>query len=293
MKTYLCAVSPSAPENYHLGVQSNTWGVTEQYRARIEQTKPGDLLVFISSRAIRSIHRIESKVYEDKGLIWPPRDGDPYVLRIKISDPLYVGEIPSEEFSRKISFMTEVQQWGGTIQGLNGVFNNRLSDTDVAYLQSRLRKVEPKVVQVAEATTKKTPHTADGAKALFRFFEKDVLSALNRLLPSLGLRRYNGKDFPGEYDLGYGGNVVLCIDNQTGDLVVVDFNRGEAPNETLLRLLHYMSWVRQHLAEKKDVRGVVLAESAESALSAIVKEVPNVSIKCYRLGIELLDGKSA
>ncbi len=27
MRTYLCVVSPRFPENYHIGVQSQTWGV--------------------------------------------------------------------------------------------------------------------------------------------------------------------------------------------------------------------------------------------------------------------------
>ena len=76
---------------------------------------------------------------------------------------------------------------------------------------------------------------------------------------------------------------------EDGDLVVVDFNRGEAPSDTLLRLLHYMSWVRQNLAETKDVSGVILTESAKESLKAIVSEVPNVTLRYYRIGIELLD----
>jgi hypothetical protein len=110
---------------------------------------------------------------------------------------------------------------------------------------------------------------------------------------ALGLARYNGADFPAEYDLGYGGNVILCRDLQSGDLVVVDFNRGEAPTDTLIRVLHYMSWARQTLAGTKDVRGIILTESANEALSAVVKEVPNVSLRFYRIGIELLGDERA
>jgi hypothetical protein len=77
-------------------------------------------------------------------------------------------------------------------------------------------------------------------------------------------------------------------DAKTKDFVVVDFNRGEAPTETLIRVLHYMSWVRQTLAGSKDVRGIILTESANEALSEIIKEVPNVDLRFYRIGIELL-----
>lgn len=293
MNTYLCVVSPRFPENYHLGVTSKTWGVEERYRRRIAHVEPGDILVFIAANAIRSIHRIESAPYVDEAPLWPAKDGDIFPHRIKISAPLFSGAIPTSEFATTIRFMKAAQRWGGTIQGANGVFNNRLTAKDLTYIKSRLAAVEEPIAAVAEAAPKLPSRTTDSTKALFRFFEKDVLAALNRLLPALGLRRYNGKDFPGEYDLGYGGNVVLCIDVKTDDLVVVDFSRGEAPNETLLRTLHYMSWVRQHLAEKMDVRGIILAESADEVLSAIVKEVPNVAIKCYRLGIELLDAEAS
>ena len=50
-----------------------------------------------------------------------------------------------------------------------------------------------------------------------------------------------------------------------------------------------MSWARQTLAKGKDVRGIILAESANAALSDIVKEVPNVELRFYRIGIELLN----
>jgi RecB family endonuclease NucS len=112
-------------------------------------------------------------------------------------------------------------------------------------------------------------------------------------LPTLGLTRFNGADFPAEYDLGYGGSVILCRDIRTDALVVEDFNRGEAPTERLIRLLHYMSWAHQNLAGTKQVRGVILSESANQALSHILREVPNVALRFYRIGIELLGEESA
>jgi hypothetical protein len=186
------------------------------------------------------------------------------------------------DFVPKISFMRAVDVWTGTIQGPNGVFNDRLTDSDVNFIKSRLRKIsvsEPQIVRAAEQPE---------IKNLFRIIGSDVLESLKRLLPSLGLSRLNGADFPAEYDLGYGGNVILCKDTKNGEFVVVDFNRGEAPTETLIRVLHYMSWVRQTLAGSKQVRGIILSESANPALSEIVKEVPNVELRFYRIAIELL-----
>ena len=190
-------------------------------------------------------HRVESEVYEDTRPLWPPKDEDLFPFRIKISKPLYVGTIRKEDFVPEISFMSVVDAWGGTIQGASGVFNDRLTEKDVDFIKNRLVRVaEPR------ADVKETLRAAEEPKiqSLFRLIGSDVLESLKRILPSLGLVRYNGTDFPAEYDLGYGGNVVLCRKVENGDLVVVDFNRGEAPIDTLLRLLHYMSWVRQNLA---------------------------------------------
>ena len=264
MKTYLCAVSPQLPENYQLGLQAQTWGVERRYRDRIAKVRVGDELIFLSG-VIKSIHRIESQVFEDDSLIWPPKDGDRFPFRIRINAPLYRGALPSKEFVPNISFMRDKEAWGGTIQGASGVFNDRLTNADVDFIKSRLHRItqpEPEAARVAEQPR---------IQNLFRIVGADVLESLKRLLPALGLTRYNGSDFPAEYDLGYGGNVILCRD-RSGDLAIVDFNRGEVPSTTLIRVLHYMSWARQTLAKGKDVRGIILAESADDALFHIVKE---------------------
>src|SRR6266480_48347 len=141
MKTFLCVVSPRFPENYHIGVQARTWGVESKYEDRIKQTSIGDEIVFLAARQIRSIHKIDSEVYEDSHPLWPPKDGDLFPYRIKISRPTHVGEISSAEFVPNISFMRAVDVWTGTIQGRNGVFNDRLTPEDVAFIKSHLRSV--------------------------------------------------------------------------------------------------------------------------------------------------------
>lgn len=287
MKTFLCVVSPRFPENYHIGVQARTWGVEARYKNRIDKTSPGDEIVFIVGGKIRSVHQIESPVFRDDTPLWPPKDQDFFPFRIMISAPTHAGEIASSKFAKQISFMRTAQAWGGTIQGASGVFNDRLTDADVAFIKNNLNRTAQPEVQAARAAEQ------PAIQNLFRLIGSDVLESLKRLLPALGLERYNGRDFPAEYDLGYGGNVILCRDITIGDLVVVDFNRGEAPTETLIRVLHYMSWARQALAGSKNVRGVILTESANDALSQVVKEVPNVSLKLYRIGIELIDDNGA
>jgi hypothetical protein len=53
-----------------------------------------------------------------------------------------------------------------------------------------------------------------------------------------------------------------------------------------------MSWARQNLSGSKDASGIILTESANESLKAIVSEIPNVTLRFYRIGIELV-GESA
>jgi hypothetical protein len=53
----------------------------------------------------------------------------------------YIGAISKEVFKEAISFMKVVDVWGGTVQGASGVFNDRLTEDDVAFIKSHLRAV--------------------------------------------------------------------------------------------------------------------------------------------------------
>jgi hypothetical protein len=287
MPNYLCQVSPRYPENYQIGLRAQRWGVERRYAHRIAAVKPGDMLVFLAAQQIQSIHRIESEPFVEERVLWPPKDGDPFPHRVRISAPLWRGSIAKDVFSKQLSFMRG-KTWGGTVQGANGVFNPKLTDRDMAFLKSLLEKVEPQAHVQIEKPAARVAESGAGQPAMFRILGQEILLAINSVLPQLGLQRFNGLDFPAEYDLGYGGNVVLCRDQGNGALVVVDFTSGEVPNEVLLRILHYMSWTRQNVATNEDVRGIILAETTGDALQAMVGEVPSVQMVRYRLGIELL-----
>jgi hypothetical protein len=287
MKTFLCVVSPTFPENYYIGISAGKWGVEERYKQRIGKVSVGDELVFIADQKIKSIHRIESPVNFEDSPLWPPKKGDLFPWRIKISAPLFKGAIPKDVFKDQISFMRG-KVWGGTIQGASGVFNERLNQEDMAFIKANLSSVQIEAEMPEPADSKSQEPTK-----MFKILNNEVLSTLNQILPSLGLQRYNGADFPAEYDLGFGGNIILCRDQSNSDLVVLDFINGDADDESLLCLLHYMSWVRQNLSKKEGVRGVILCGSSSKSLELVVLEVPNVQIAKYRLGIQLLNSDVA
>ncbi len=135
------------------------------------------------------------------------------------------------------------------------------------------------------------PVAAERQKALFKFYEKDVEDRLIDLLPSIGLTLYRDQNSgrSGRQFICEVGRIdLLCNSVATGDFVIVELKKGQAPNETLLQVLRYMSWVRQHLSGKNDVKGIILTESADSTFEQILGEVPNVSIRYYSISVNLL-----
>jgi hypothetical protein len=281
MTTYLCSVSGDFPENYQIGLAARTWGVEEKYSGRIASVTPGDTLVFAVGGEFRSIHRVESAAFFDPTPLWPQKDGSYFPHRIKISDPIAVGQLPIKNVSGNISFMSAVgRHWGGTIQGRNGVFNDRLTSEDLNFIRARMRGEIPQAIHVEP---EKIKQVQERQKTLFKLYESDVETRIIQSLSKLNLRLYanvvtgrSGRQFL--IDGGSGRIDLLCEDLSTGEFVVVELKKGEAPQDTMLQMLRYMSWVRQHLAGTKDVRGIILTESADSTLSEIVKEVPKVAI---------------
>lgn len=279
MTNYLCAVSVRFPENYEIGLRAAVWGVEEKYRQKLADVKPGDKLVFLVGGEFRSIHRIESDAYLDRSTLWPPKDGDIFPHRVKIGAAMAVGAVAASSIFQKISFMIGTQNWGGTVQGPNGVFNRRLTDEDVRLIESLLKgEVTPRV----EADPVVVKQSADRQTSLFRFYASDIEQRMEQLLPSLGLKleKRDMRTPVGTIDF-------LCSDSKDGHKVIVMLKKGQAPNESLIEVLQRMSWIRQSQTTKTDVQGIIMTEEADQTLRDVVKEVPSVTIRYYRVTVEL------
>jgi hypothetical protein len=286
MAIYLCTVTSRFPENYEIGIRSGTWGVEEKYKGKIEPVRSGDKLVFVMGGVVRSVHTIDGQPFFDETPLWPPKDGSIFPYRVHIRPAEWVGAVSLGAIADEISFMRG-KVWGGTIQGPNGVFNPKLTQRDLNLIIGELnRPVRPK----GPLPPPQSPIAAERQKTLFKFYEKDIEERLIDLLPSIGLTLYHDENSgrSGRQFICEVGRIdLLCNSVATGDFVIVELKKGQAPNETLLQILRYMSWVRQHLSGKNEVKGIILTESADSTLEQILGEVPNVSIQYYSLSITL------
>lgn len=155
-------------------------------------------------------------------------------------------------------------------------------------LRNRMRSVP---VPEQREITKRDPITEQRQKALFQFYEKDVEDRINQLLPEMALALFveptTGKSGR-QYVCAAGRIDLLCKDTSRDQFVIVELKKGQAPNETLLQILRYMSWVRQNLSNGREARGIILTESADANLADMLYDVPNVSISYYRVTLELV-----
>jgi hypothetical protein len=288
MKTYLCAVTARYPEAYQMDLHAQRWGVEERYAGKIAGVRQGDMLVFMVGGECRYIYRVESNPFIKRTHLWPAKDGSLFPHRIEISPALYRGRANANQMVPFISFMQGTQRRQGTLQGPHGIFNSRLTKEDLDLIQ---RHRHPVMTPVAAATQQNGPRldsqpAAGRQKLLFEFYSADLERAMIALLPGLGLVPVGGAadSMPTREEEA---SQMVCTDSP-GRHVVVHLHRGKAAHETLLHLLHDMSWVRRNLDGVRDVRALLLTETLDPALNDLVSEIPNIQARCYRLAIELI-----
>ena len=115
MTTFLCSVGAQLEDNYRIGLAHNLWGVKDTYEHRIRKTNPGDQIAFIVGGVFRSLHRIESPVFEEYSHVWPRDDGSVFPFRIRISDPIATSSKDARHIGDTVSFIRG-KLWSGTIE---------------------------------------------------------------------------------------------------------------------------------------------------------------------------------
>jgi hypothetical protein len=94
----------------------------------------------------------------------------------------------------------------------------------------------------------------------------------------------SGRQFPaGPWSIDF-----LCIDKDTGDLVVLELKRGKTSDSTVGQVLRYIAYVQKHLAKPNQaVRGIIIAKEADEALRYAIQPLPLVKLLTYRVNFKL------
>ena len=82
----------------------------------------------------------------------------------------------------------------------------------------------------------------------------------------------------------------MAID-KNNNYVVIELKVGTANYHVIGQILSYISLVRRNIADKKEVRGIIIADDFDRKLRYAASEVPNISLKKYEIHFTFKDVK--
>ena len=211
----------------------------------------------------------------------------------------------------KITFDLDEPHWFPSPLGLNAirslVAENKLKD---AFLSCgtpsfNIAKLEPLAAQQvlelvkAESHVEQDDGTGPTGSPADRLVESNVEQWLvdhwNQVNFGAPLQLYeeNGETVGQQYDTGSVGIIdLLCEDTSTGALVVMELKRGQQSDAVVGQLARHMGWVKEHLANGRDVEGVVLTPEYAERLRYAIKAIPGSRLLRYETRFEIFPQNS-
>ena len=93
-----------------------------------------------------------------------------------------------------------------------------------------------------------------------------------------------GRQFP----IDHGRIDLLCLDEDSDELVVVELKKGKHSDAVVGQCLRYMGWVKQNLASPgQGVKGIIITRSADEHLKYATSGLPDVEVRCYEVTFQL------
>lgn len=81
---------------------------------------------------------------------------------------------------------------------------------------------------------------------------------------------------------------LLCINQETGEYVVIENKRGpETSDDVIGQLARYMGWVKKNLAKEKKVIGIIITSGYDVKLLYAASVIPNVKVMVYKMQFEI------
>lgn len=119
-----------------------------------------------------------------------------------------------------------------------------------------------------------------------------VVENLDKLFPSFELFEDEDGNKGVDYSIpGAGRADIICIDKDSGDLVIIELKKGRSGEVAVGQLLKYIGGSMESLCEKDQrARGIIIVKEVDEKLRLAVLPIKNlISLKIYDIGVKLQD----
>jgi endonuclease len=83
------------------------------------------------------------------------------------------------------------------------------------------------------------------------------------------------------------GRIDILAQDSGGRLVVVELKVSDGPDAVCGQLLRYMGWVKRHVKNGKEVRGIIIAQRISDKIRYALADVAHVDLREYELALTL------
>lgn len=129
--------------------------------------------------------------------------------------------------------------------------------------------------------------------ALEKYLKEFIVSNWKHIDFGARLQLYKDKDGnTGEnFATAVGYPDLLCVDKNTGDLVVIELKKGRESDKVVGQTLRYIGWIKENLAKtKQNIRGIIITKERDEKLAYAVSAVKDmIQLKYYKITFKLVD----
>ncbi len=117
--------------------------------------------------------------------------------------------------------------------------------------------------------------------------EEYLLTHLDTIEPGLTLYSEPSGRNGRQYHTPIGRIDLLCR-RRDGGFLVIELKATNRSDAVVGQISRYVGWVKEHLAGKAPVKGLILVPSSDPLLKYAVSGNPDLELKCFRLRLEIL-----
>jgi hypothetical protein len=124
--------------------------------------------------------------------------------------------------------------------------------------------------------------------AMEKYLEEFIEANFDKINFGAKLELYQDEDSTGrQYPTSIGPIDLLAFDKEKKEFLVIELKRGKGSDAVIGQVLRYMGWVKENLADGREVKGIVIQKELDEKLQYALKMIPGVSAFLYTVSFDI------